>query len=104
MKILKIEKNQGFVAYDITEAGCKYKPIEQTNKDDILEMLDFLIDCNAEIDHMNDGDLPNPAQSLIYKDLEEQLRAVIENREAIKREVDDHFKIAEEKYKNVLPL
>ncbi len=100
MKILKIENKCGFIAFELN-ADFKYKKIEDTTKEDILAILDYAIENDIELDKMaEENELVNPVQKTIYLSLYNEFSSFLNDKDEIIKEVDAHFKEAENKYLN----
>lgn len=98
MKILKIENGKGFIATSVSK-HVSYKMIEETTKEDILDILDFAIFNDIEMDELtSDNDLLNPVQKTIYSNLYSQFDLFEKNKHDLIEEVDKKFKDAERKY------
>ncbi len=98
MKILKIEQNKGYIAANITKE-ISYKRVEDVDKNIILEILDYAINNEIEMDEVTkENDLPNPVQKTIYESLYFQFNDFLANKAQIIDEVNAKFKAAELKY------
>lgn len=98
MKILKIEKGKGYIATNILQS-VSYKMIEETTKEDILDILDFSISNDIEMDELtSDNDLLNPVQKIIYSNLYSQFDSFEKHKHELIEEVDKKFIDAERKY------
>ena len=107
MKILMIKNdgknNKGFYlnpkkVEDITRIDINTNPVEDITKEDILDMVDYIIENDVELDPYSKGILPNPVQDIIYENLYNQFVNIINNKDIIKKQIDDKFKEAESKY------
>ncbi len=72
--------------------------IDKITKEDVFDIVDYMIENEVEMDEYKDGLLPNPAQDTIYKSLYTNLKGIIDSKDTIIAEVDAKFKEAEEKY------
>lgn len=98
MKILKIEQNKGYIIANIAKEKT-YKPVEETNKDIILGILDYAIKNEIEMDEITkENDLLNPVQKTIYECLYSQFKDFLLNKSDIIKDVDNKFRDAEIKY------
>lgn len=99
MKILRIENGKGYIAVPTNNGGFNEKQIEETTKEDILIILDYMINNDIEMDEINqENDLFHPVQETIYSELYLQLSKFITEKENIIEEVNEKFKEAENKY------
>ncbi|MBO4623367.1 MAG: hypothetical protein J5691_05700 [Bacilli bacterium] len=99
MKILKIENGEGLFINPAKSSGNneEYLKIDQITKEDILAMLEFLIDNERDMDECTqNNNIMNPAQKIIYENIYSKLNAI--NFIEIKKNVDDAFAAAENKY------
>lgn len=100
MKILKIKKGKGYIATPTNNSNPNEKQIEETTKEDILNILDYMISNDIEMDEMTEeNDLLNPVQKIIYSELYSHFSSFLTEKENIIKEVNDKFKEAENKYK-----
>ncbi len=88
MKVLKIENNHGYYILEDT----KYEIID-INKDDILKLLNIIFDsADVSLDEIDDEkQILNEAEKIIYAGIYEYLNNFIEQKESIKKEIDDEF-------------
>jgi len=94
MKILKIEKSQGFYL-----AAEEYKPVDKLNKDDLLKLVDLTLAGDVDMDAYNEMDLQNQAHQIIYKNVYEKLVDLQKRRAEFKDESERLFHTEYEKYK-----
>jgi len=106
MKLLKIDGEHGKGGFFLnpktpTKAGTSepnYQSIETIGKQDVMDMLDFLLGAPVELDPYVEASLPNPVQAMIYKNLYDNLTGVLNSKTQILKEIDDQFSEAEKKY------
>ena len=75
-----------------------YKKIDYITKDDILDILNYILDNNCEFDKYEDDILPNPIQATIYSNLYTNFNNLTSSKKQIIKEVDDVFAASEKKY------
>lgn len=104
MKIIRIKDNKGqFLSKPFNINGVPiesdYKNIDLIEKEDVLELLTYMIDNEIEMDtYDSENPLPNPVHDVIYKNLYVKFADVYNSKNAIKKEIDDKFLSAETKY------
>lgn len=99
MKLLKIENNNGKFSTD----GVNFIEIEKISKDDILKILEKVLnESEILIDESNEEDMKinSPAQKIIYDNIYEKVKEVIEERDEINSFEEDEYYIALKKYDN----
>lgn len=99
MKLLKIENNNGKFSKD----GVNFIEIEKISKDDILKILEkVLSESEILIDESNEEDMKinSPAQKIIYDNIYEKVREVIEEKDEINSFEEDEYYVALRKYSN----
>ena len=94
MKFLKIEDNKGFFAVD----GKTWSPIDQINKEHLLELLERVLSDNFEMDAFDKEKLGNQAHQIIYKNIYEKFLELSKNKSRFKDESEAYYKEAIEKY------
>lgn len=72
--------------------------IEKITKEDVFDMIDYMIDNEVEIDEYKEGDIPNQIQDAIYKSLYSNFKSILDNKTSMISEIDALFKKAEDKY------
>lgn len=103
MKIMVIKEKKGLfinpkkVNHEVS-IDEQYKTVDLITKEDILDILDYWIDDDIEMDPYDQNELPNPAQATIYNSLYAHFEKIKINKEQIKKEVDDVFSEEEKKY------
>lgn len=95
MKILKIEKSQGY--YRDTEGN--YEPIDKIDKAVLLALVNLALTDDFEIDEYNEEDLKNQAHQIIYKSISSKLIDLHRRRNQFRDESDRLFLEEYEKYK-----
>lgn len=94
MKVLKIEKSQGYFL-----SAEEYKPLDRLNKDDLLKLVDMVLAGDIEMDAYNEADLQNQAHQIIYKNVYEKLVDLQKRRAEFKDESERLFHREYENYK-----
>lgn len=94
MKFLKVKNNQGLFSLD----GKTWSPIDQINKDHLLELLDRVLSDNFEMDEFDKDKLGNQAHQIIYKNIYEKFVELGKNKTRFKDESEAYYKDAIEKY------
>lgn len=106
MKLLKIstedQKGGFFLNPKTSQKGdtieLDYRPIETITKQDVFDMLDYLLEFPVEFDPYVEASLPNPVQREIYKNLYASFIEALGNKDQIIKDIDDQFSEAEKKY------
>lgn len=97
--ILKIENENGNnKAKFLNIKQNAYEDIETITKENILELLHFILKNDVKIQSYDEKPIPNPAQRVIYKNLYDKFNNLIENKSQILLEIDNSFAEAEQKY------
>lgn len=99
MKLLKIENHNGKFSTD----GVNFIEIEKISKDDILKILEkVLSESEILIDESNEENMKinSPAQKIIYDNIYEKVREVIEEKDEINSFEEDEYYVALRKYSN----
>lgn len=94
MKFLKIEDNRGFFAVD----GKTWNPIDQINKDQLLELMDRALSDGFEMDEFVKEKISNQAHQIIYKNIYEKFVELGKNKNRFKDDSEAIYKEAIEKY------
>lgn len=95
MKYLKIETNKGYYL----DVNGDSKEIDQINKDDLLNLLTKTIeDSTFEMDEYDESQLANKAHQIIYKNIHEKLKNILDNKTRFSDEAKQMYKSAFEKY------
>lgn len=104
MKVLRINDGKGQFLYNplniVGEPNdSDYKNVDLIEKEDVLSILALMIDEEIAMDEYDEENpLPNPVHDIIYKNLYSKFKNISDNKEAIKKEIDDKFSSAETKY------
>lgn len=96
MKLLKIEHNQGYFLDD--QGG--YAPVDKITKEDILRLVNMTLDDEVEFDEYKDEDIKNHAHQIVYKNIYEKLRSLMERRQQFKDESERLYLREYEKYRD----
>lgn len=102
MKLLMIKNSRGFFFNPIHPYKTEndgYVDIEKINKDDLLDIVNYSIDNDIEIDHFTIGSISNPVQETVYKELDNKLSQLVKNKSDLSKEIESMFLEAENKYK-----
>lgn len=94
MKCFKIEDNKG--AYSID--GEKWLSIDKINKTDLLKLLDIALNFEFEMDIYEKDKLSNQAHQIIYSNIYEKFRDILDNKNRFKDESEIMYKNAIDKY------
>ncbi len=97
MKVLKIDNKKCFYSKD----GINYMPITDISKDDIYSILGIIYtSSDYSIDEVNEQtEILNDVEKIIYTNIYGQLQTFIQNKEALKNEIDSELKDVLNKYK-----
>jgi len=85
MKILRIENGTGQF-WSVRQQ--KHLPIDQISKDELLSLLEFFLENEAEMDHFDEDNLQNQAHLVIYKSVRQKFEALAANKTKFKDESD----------------
>lgn len=96
MKYLKIQENK--VVFTINNTD--WFPIDQITKDHLLELLDFAINNDFEMDAFDASKIANQAHQIIYKNIYEKFVELTRNKTRFSDESEALYKEAIEKYKS----
>ena len=96
MKILKIESGKG---YYYSSKSDQWNEIDQIDKDSLMSLLNLLLGQDVEMDSLDDNELQNQAQQIIYKSIFEKLKGLSENKSKFKDESDRLYLDVIEKYR-----
>lgn len=83
MKILKIKGGKGFFRCGIS---CKWKPVDQIDKDDLMRLLDIFVKKDVSMDPFDETLIKNQAQQIIYKSIFEKFNFLMGNKSRFKDE------------------
>jgi hypothetical protein len=95
MKILKIEKNQGYYL----DIKGDYEPIDKIDKAVLLALVKLALTDDCEIDEYNEEALKNQAHQIIYKSISSKLIDLHRRRNQFRDESERLFLEEYEKYK-----
>ena len=93
MKYLKIENGKGYYWN-----GQEEIEIDKINKDDLLALLNYAESDDFEMDEYDENMLQNKAHQIIYENLYHKLKEFLNDKEQFKREVEELYKAAINKY------
>ena len=77
MKILKIEKGNGFF---FSAKDKNWQPVDTIDKNGLMALLNSFLENDVEMDLMDDTNLSNQAHRIIYKSIYEKLSTLTENK------------------------
>lgn len=103
MKMLKVENAH---AYLQTSEDAVPKMIKDIDENDVLEMVNTIMgnkDVSVDEDPSPES-CPNDAERIIYVEIAQQIRNLLEKREGILDEIDRQFGSAEELYAKKKPV
>lgn len=94
-RLLTVENEDGFI---VLESGKK--SVHSIDAQDITDALAVLIDDdNLDIGDASEADaIKNPASKIIYQQLHQAFKSVIDSRESIRSGLNSEFAEAETKY------
>ncbi|CTQ61171.1 hypothetical protein [Roseibium album] len=95
MKILKIEKEQG---YFCLEQGSEWKPIDSIDKVALLKLLDLYLENDVEMDSPDEQSLSNQAHAIIYRGIFDKLSQLVEEKSRFKDESETLYLDEMKKY------
>ncbi|MGI5092098.1 hypothetical protein [Treponema socranskii] len=98
MKYLKIQENK--VVFTIN--NIDWLPIDQITKDHLLNLLDFAINNDFEMDTFDASKIANQAHQIIYKNIYEKFVELTRNKTRFSDESEALYKEAIEKYKSTI--
>lgn len=94
MKLLKIEKNQGYFLNE----NQKYLPLDKITKEGLLKLVDLALEDDAEYDTFDEDQIKNQAHQIIYKSIYAKLSALSDEKEVFIDESKRLFLKEYEKY------
>lgn len=99
MKIFKINDRKCLFSID----GINYKAITDISKEDIYKILDYMyFNDDYEFDNLSSNTvIANEADRIIYENLTSQFETFIQNKNNLVSQIENEFKEAIEKYKDV---
>ena len=98
MKILKIENGKGYYI----SKEIQWNEIDQIDRDGLMYLVNLVIGQNVEMDTLDDKELQNQAQQIIYKSIFDKLKGLSENRSKFKDESDRLYLEAIETYRQYM--
>lgn len=97
MKYLKIEDNKAFFIKDLAQPD-NWTEIDKIEKEDLLNLLDWAIGDDFEMDDYDETILGHKAHQIIYKSLHEKLNTFLGNKDRFKDQTESIYKEELEKY------
>lgn len=97
MNYTKIEDNK---VYYIVDADDEWKEITEISGDDILSLLKKVFEYDFEIAQYKNSDIRNECHNIIYKNLYEHFKVVLEDKDSILDQSSNRYKKTIEKYTN----
>ena len=94
MKLLKIEKSQGY----FLDENEKYRPLDKITKEGLLNLVDLALQDDATYDEFDEGTVKNQAHQIIYRSIYAKLSALSEDKEEFLDESKRLFLTEYEKY------
>lgn len=76
----------------------KYEDIETITKENIIDLIHYILDNDTNVETYIEGTLQNPVQDIIYKNLFAKFDDLIKNKQDILKKIDDEFRKAENEY------
>ena len=95
MKILKIEKSQGYYL----DSEGSYETIDKIDKSVLLSLVNLALSDDFEIDEYNEENLKNQAHQIIYKSISSKLIDLHQRRNQFRDESERLYLEEYEKYK-----
>lgn len=98
MNYLKVSDNKGYFLKmndDITD----WVLIDKIGKDDLFYLLNQAVSEDFEMDEYSEETLSNKSHYIIYKNLHEKFKDLLQNKTRFKDESESLYKGALEKYK-----
>ena len=98
MKYLKIEDSKG---YFLSSDG-NHTEIDKINKEALMHLLDQATEEDIfEMDEYHEVNIGNPAHRIIYSNIYEKFKSLLENKTRFKDESNQLYKNALEKYSDI---
>lgn len=98
MKFLRIDNNKGYFIKDKAQPE-NLTEIDQIEKNELLQLLDYAVNEDFEMDPFEEANIQHKAHQIIYKHLYEKFTLFLQNKSRFKDETDNLYKEAIEKYK-----
>ncbi|MDQ7227254.1 hypothetical protein RCI17_11055, partial [Staphylococcus haemolyticus] len=73
--------------------------ITEITSNDIYKLLEVILESNVTMDNYEDKKIDNPAEEIIYVNIYNQFKEIIEDKTNIIDSINEEYKLAEEKYK-----
>lgn len=97
--ILKIDEENGNKKGKFFNTKTKkYEDIETITKENIIDLIQYILDDDTKVETYIDGALQNPVQDIIYKNLFAKFNDLIKNKQDILKKIDEDFTDAENEY------
>jgi hypothetical protein len=96
MKLLTIDKN---CALFLDLNKDEYRNITEITSNDIYKLLEVILESNVTMDNYEVKKIDNPAEEIIYVNIYNQFKEIIEDKTNIIDSINEEYKLAEEKYK-----
>ncbi|MDW3991122.1 hypothetical protein [Staphylococcus saprophyticus] len=96
MKLLTIDKNCAQF-FNLTEN--EYRNITEITSNDIYTLLEVILESSVSMDNHKDKKIDNPAEEIIYSNIYDQFKEIIDDKKSIIDSINEEYKLAEEKYK-----
>ncbi len=96
MKLLKIDKN---CAQFLNLTENEYRNITEITSNDIYTLLEVILESSVSMDNHKDKKIDNPAEEIIYSNIYDQFKEIIDDKKSIIDSINEEYKLAEEKYK-----
>ena len=77
----------------------EYRNITEITSNDIYKLLEVILESNVTMDNYEDKKIDNPAEEIIYSNIYNQFKEIIEDKTNIIDSINEEYKLAEEKYK-----
>lgn len=94
MKYLKIENNK--VSY--FNNNSEWNEIDKISKEDLMNLLNRAIEDDFEMDECKEENIANKAHQIIYKNIYEKFKNLLDNKTRFKDESQSLYKDALDKY------
>lgn len=97
MKCLRINNGKGEFSLD----GVSFAELDSITKDDVLTLLNTALSGEEafEMDEYDADLISNPAHKIIYSNLYEKFKELVDNKQQFIDDVDDLYKDAYEQYR-----
>jgi hypothetical protein len=94
MKYLKIENNKVFYLNNNSESN----EIDKISKEDLMNLLNKAVESDFEMDEYKEENIANKAHQIIYKNIYEKFKNILDNKTRFKDESQRLYKDALDKY------